>query len=138
MADDLKQVLEEDYRNLKNVVEQKTPKAISVPKQRELFVLLGKMTFIYDFARGNLIDTSWTIKGREIFHEFYIKKHFMGFDASTLASTTTDQKRATKWLETGWHERYCHYKGKFSDANFANPSIACDVVNKKLKKWKVK
>ena len=51
MADDLKQVLEEDYRNLKNVVEQKTPKAISVPKQRELFVLLGKMTFIYDFAR---------------------------------------------------------------------------------------
>lgn len=138
MANNLGQALEQDYKSLKNTVEGKIPNAITPAKQRELFILLGKMAFIYDFARGNAVGTTWAIKGGEIFHEFCIKKHFMGFDASTLAPTEKDQKRATNWLETGWHERYCHYKGKFSDANFAAPSIACDVVNKKLKKWKIK
>ena len=138
MANEMNQVLEQDYTSLKITVEKDTPKAITFKKQRALFIVLGKMAFIYDFALANNINPTWAIKGGVIFHEFYTKKHFMGFDASTLSSTAQDQKKATNWLETGWHERYCYYKGKFSDGNFANPSIACDVVNKKLKKWKVK
>jgi hypothetical protein len=134
----MSQELRDDYGKLRTYVQNNIVTSITLPKQRDLFVQLGKMTFIYDFAVANRIDTSWAKLSGEIYHEACIRKHFLGFDASTMAPTGQDQKKAKTWLEIGWHERYCFYQGKYPDATFANPSISCDVVEKRLRNFKKK
>jgi hypothetical protein len=138
MDSSMNQALKDDYSSLKKYVQNNIKKSITWGTQRDLFVQLGKMTFIFDFAVANKIDTAWAKLSGEIYHEVCIRKHFLGFDASTVAPTGQDQKKAKTWLEIGWHERYCFYQGKYSDATFANPSISCDVVEKRLKEWKKK
>lgn len=131
--------LSNEYRSLIDAAKQLIPEAVTPDKVRAIAVIFGKASFIYDFAIANNISVEWAYSLGVTFHEQGIYKLWLAY--SIGVGYEAEKKKETQfrnWLETGYHERFCYYKGKYSESKFPEPKMACSQVEKNMGKWGLK
>lgn len=124
------------YHQIMETIKRRLPKATSPKAVRKLAIMSGQATFLYDFGQGNEFSVGPGKFLGETLHEMTIKKLWMAYEFGMWGPSPTEKEKIFKrWLETGRHERWCHYRDKYSSATFHEPSMTCDKVKKRLKKW---
>ncbi len=141
MANHLKQEYETYIKRVQSTINNanRIKKVLSNVQIRGAAVLLGKATFITDFAGNNGINTTWALdavgKPRQ---NDYIFKLNMFFSMGKNYNSNSAEQKMKMWLETGWNELNCHYKAKYPEYNYQAPYASCKVTDKRMKKWSIK